>query len=65
MLPEGRNPREGDIVGAQGQSGPLIVVSVDEKVRTVNARAWDERKTGPTGPVVKGIPWSTLTLLQA
>ena len=65
MFPEGRNPGEGDIVEAQGQSGPLIVTRVDEKVRTVDVRAWDERKNAPTGPIVKGIPWSTLTLLKA
>jgi hypothetical protein len=63
MLEEGRIPKQCDIVGAQGHSGPLIVVSVDEKARTVNVRAHDGK--GPLGPVERGIPWSTLTFLES
>lgn len=61
MLAEGRIPKKGDIVSAQGHSSPLVVIGVDEKAHTVDVRAQGSK--GPVGPVEKGIPWSTLTLL--
>jgi len=59
---EKRIPKENDRVGALGHYGVMVVVSVDEKTKTVDLRAVGVK--GEIGNITHGIPWTALTFLD-
>ena len=56
-----RIPKKGDKVGAKGHHGPLEVIDVNEKAKTVDAKASGAK--GPVGNIQRGIPWHDLVFM--
>jgi hypothetical protein len=53
-----RTPKKGDRVGATGRHGVFVVAAVHKSPNVVDLRLL------PSGPVEKGIPWTTLVYLD-